>query len=65
MSAATHPGTYGSNGKKRSYATNKQKEKAAHPVRDERQELGLEYGPVNYFMMCDPKYANDLGEVVQ
>lgn len=30
-----------------------------------RQELGLEYGPVNYFMMCDPKYANDLGEVVQ
>lgn len=29
------------------------------------QELGLEYGPVNYFMMCDPKYANDLGEVVQ
>lgn len=45
-SAATHPGTYGSNGK-------------------EAQELGLEYGPVNYFMMCDPKYANDLGEVVQ
>lgn len=29
------------------------------------QELGLEYGPVNYFMMCDPKYANDLGEIVQ
>ena len=38
MSAATHPGTYGSNGKKRSYATNKQKEKAAHPVMGERQE---------------------------
>ena len=29
------------------------------------QELGLEYGPVNYFMMCGPKYANDLGEIVQ
>lgn len=29
------------------------------------QELGLEYGPVNYFMMCDPKYANNLGEIVQ
>lgn len=32
---------------------------------DIARELGLEYGPVNYFMMCDPKYANDLGEVVQ
>ena len=29
------------------------------------QELGLEYGPVNYYMMCGPKYANDLGEIVQ
>lgn len=30
-----------------------------------KKEDVLEYGPVNYFMMCDPKYANDLGEVVQ
>jgi hypothetical protein len=26
---------------------------------------GIDSGPVNYFMMCDPKYANDLGEIVQ
>lgn len=41
------------------------KEDVLEVIKAYAQELGLEYGPVNYFMMCDPKYANDLGEVVQ
>lgn len=41
------------------------KEDVLEAIKAYAQELGLEYGPVNYFMMCDPKYANDLGEVVQ
>lgn len=41
------------------------KEDVLETIKAYAQELGLEYGPVNYFMMCDPKYANDLGEIVQ
>lgn len=41
------------------------KEDVLEAIKAYAQELGLEYGPVNYFMMCDPKYANDLGEIVQ
>lgn len=44
---------------------NLKKEDVLEVIKAYAQELGLEYGPVNYFMMCDPKYANDLGEVVQ
>lgn len=44
---------------------NLKKEDVLEAIKAYAQELGLEYGPVNYFMMCDPKYANDLGEVVQ
>ena len=44
---------------------NLKKEDVLEVIQAYAQELGLEYGPVNYFMMCDPKYANDLGEVVQ
>ena len=41
------------------------KEDVLETIKAYAQELGLEYSPVNYFMMCDPKYANDLGEIVQ
>lgn len=41
------------------------KEDVLETIKAYAQELGLEYGPVNYFMMCGPKYANDLGEIVQ
>lgn len=41
------------------------KEDVLEAIKAYAQELGLEYGPVNYFMMCGPKYANDLGEIVQ
>lgn len=41
------------------------KEDVLETIKAYAQKLGLEYGPVNYFMMCDPKYANDLGEIVQ
>lgn len=41
------------------------KEDVLEAIKAYAQELGLEYGPVNYFMMCGPKYANGLGEVVQ
>lgn len=44
---------------------NLKKEDVLEVIKAYAQELGLKYGPVNYFMMCDPKYANDLGEVVQ
>ena len=44
---------------------NLKKEDVLEAIKAYAQELGLEYGPVNYFMMCGPKYANDLGEVVQ
>ena len=44
---------------------NLKKEDVLEVIKAYAQELGLEYGPVNYFMMCDPKYANDLGEIVQ
>lgn len=44
---------------------NLKKEDVLEAIKAYAQELGLEYGPVNYFMMCDPKYANDLGEIVQ
>lgn len=29
------------------------------------KELGLEYGDVSYYMMCDSKFADDIGEVVK
>ena len=29
------------------------------------KELGLEYGDVSYYMMCDSKFADDVGEVVK
>lgn len=61
MSAATHPGTYGFCGQKDAATQTKKTPPAFYC----EQELGLEYGPVNYFMMCGPKYANDLGEIVQ
>lgn len=50
---------------KRNSKYNLKKEDVLEAIKAYAQELGLEYGPVNYFMMCDPKYANDLGEVVQ
>lgn len=43
----------------------KKEDRSGSISRHTRRSSGLEYGPVNYFMMCDPKYANDLGEVVQ
>lgn len=44
---------------------NLKKEDVLEAIKAYAQELGLEYGPVSYYMMCDPKYANDLGEIVQ
>lgn len=41
------------------------KENILEVIKAYAQELGLEYGPVSYFMMCDPKNANSLGEIVQ
>lgn len=29
------------------------------------KELGLEYGSVSYYMMCDSKFADDIGEIVK
>lgn len=29
------------------------------------KELGLEYGDVSYYMMCDSKFADDIGEIVK
>lgn len=44
---------------------NLKKENVLEVIKAYAQELGLEYGSVSYYMMCDPKYANDLGEIVQ
>ena len=29
------------------------------------KELDLEYGSVSYYMMCDSKFADDIGEIVK
>jgi hypothetical protein len=42
-----------------------EKKSVLDTIKSYAKELGLEYGSVSYYMMCDSKFADDIGEIVK